>query len=151
MKTFTSVINEKLKLSKDIKLSNIEIENIVKEIMTYFRLWQYEDNNFIEVINDWVEKNNIQDIKSIKFVCNIETLRDIEQENKTLGKYAINDYILFNYFLSDKFQDICNEEFNKSTVIYQNKKDYIDIQATKDMICCVGPNGTIYCAKENIL
>lgn len=151
MKTFTNLINEKLKLNKDIELSNEE-ENttLINNIIKYLRLSQYNDPEFIDIINDWIKDNNIKDVI---FACNKETFNDIKTANGYLNKkYQISKLdINLSYNTASQAENICLKEFDNCLIVCQNKygQDYIDILQSPNMICCIGPLGTIYCLDYN--
>ena len=146
MKNFTILVSERLKLHKEEKNSDFKIIN---EIIGFFRLKQYKDNEeedffkITEVIENWIKENNISDFIPC---CNLETLNDLKTSNKYLNqKYMITDKEFEQYNTSRHCEDICLDEFYNSSVVYQTKDNHIDIHTSKNMICCIGPFGTIYC------
>lgn len=132
-----SFIQEKLKLNKDTK---VFLNDITNKILKYWGMQEDvsddEDLDFIKVINNWVEDNNV---KNVYPVAHQESIREASD--------FLEDDIINEYQFNSNDLEKCEDYFNHSKILYDYKErgEKFTIQGTKEMICIVGWYGTLYC------
>jgi hypothetical protein len=134
MKSITTVINEKLKLNKNSKMT--KQENISKnDIDRIFELLyipeNHEQNEFIlDVINKWI--NILDDDYNLIPCADEETLHALPKELKD------------SYNSQQEIIELCQEQLSNSMKRYRNNVENFEIRSTDNMICNINKFGTLY-------
>ena len=135
MKSINNFIIEKLKINSNTKINNELVEDI------FYKYWGFvdEEKEIINVISQWVNDNNIEDVKPI---ADKETLAELDG--------IVDDSVKFDS--DETLVEKCQKYLEKSKSLYvsHNRGENIDIMGCEEMICILDWYGAIYCVNSKI-
>lgn len=136
MKNIDKYIIEKILINKNTKIDNMLAKNIIK-LLYMPKLTDKQKTEVENIVNKWIDDNNINSIDDLMSCCDKETLNDLPISNQEKKTYY-DDYSL---------NETCQEELTHAKYIatykYSNNEIY-ELYASDNMICNLSSFGTIY-------